>query len=183
MREAHNMGGGVATAPATQRSIQSGVTYNNSAVGEMNMNELDVLLEKNEARINAIKEKFNLKRQDIKSFQEVLVEQKESFETREQFKDNSLAYPTYGRGLQPNINMNTFMIQEGMTGIQKGRKMTSDGGALLELSPQVSIAAAQRKKILSPKRQKFENNFEKHMHDRYVEKPINSIPEQLAQME
>ena len=74
------------------------------------MNELDVLLDKNEARINAIKEKFNLKRGEIKSFLEVLGEQKEAFEAKEHFKDNSLAYPTYGRGLQPNINMNTFMI-------------------------------------------------------------------------
>ena len=47
----------------------------------------------------------------------------------------------------------------------------------------MSVQAAQRKKILSPKRQKFENNFEKHMHERYVEKPIESIPEQLKEME
>ena len=40
----------------------------------MNGGELDVLLEKNEARIEAIKEKFNLKRSEIKSFHEVLVE-------------------------------------------------------------------------------------------------------------
>ena len=53
----------------------------------------------------------------------------------------------------------------------------------LEGSPQVSVQAAQRKKILSPKRQKFENNFEKHMHERYVEKPIKSIPEKLKEME
>jgi len=68
--------------PGTQRSIYSDVTYNNSAVGEMNMTELDVLLEKNESRINAIKEKFQLKRSEIKSFHEVLTEQKEAFEVR-----------------------------------------------------------------------------------------------------
>ena len=61
----------------THRSIYSNVTYNNSAVGEMNMNELDELLENNEARINAIKEKFNLKRSEIKSYHEVLAESKE----------------------------------------------------------------------------------------------------------
>ena len=60
--------------PGTQRSIYSNVTYNNSAVGEMNMNELDYLLEKNSARINAIKEKFDIKRSSIKTFHEVLVE-------------------------------------------------------------------------------------------------------------
>lgn len=63
MRQAHqisNVGGGAIgqSQPGTQRSIYSDVTYNNSAVGEMNSTELDVLLEKNEARINAIKEKF-----------------------------------------------------------------------------------------------------------------------------
>ena len=116
----------------------------------MNMTELDVLLEKNEARINAIKEKFDLRRGSIKSYHEVLAENKEEFETKERHKDNSLAYPTYGRGLQPNIEMNSFMIQEGMCGVQK-RKMAG-GGEHLELSPQVSVQAAQRKKILSPKR-------------------------------
>ena len=99
------------------------------------MNELDVLLEKNEARINAIKEKFNLKRGEIKSFLEVLGEQKEAFEAKEHFKDNSLAYPTYGRGLQPNINMNTFMIQEGMCGGGGRKKMSNAGGDHLEHSP------------------------------------------------
>ena len=92
-----------------------------------------------------------------------------------------MAYPTYGRGLQPNIQMDTFMVQEGMTGMVK-RKMTG-GGDALELSPQVSVQAMQRKKILSPKRQKFENNFEKHMHTRYVEKPVEALPEELKQME
>ena len=58
----------------SHRSIYSGVTYNNSAVGEMDMNELDILLEKNESRINAIKDKFDLKRSAIKSYKEVLVE-------------------------------------------------------------------------------------------------------------
>ena len=74
-----------------------------------------------------------MKRQNIKSFHEVLTEQKEVFECKERFIDNSLAYPTYGRGLQPNINMNTFMIQEGMTGIQK--KKMSKAGDNLEMSP------------------------------------------------
>ena len=122
-------------AQGTARSIYTDVTYNNSAVGEMNMNELDTLLAKNESRIEAIKEKFQLKRGDIKSFHEVLTEQKEAFEIKETFKDNSLAYPSYGRGLQPNINMNTFMIQEGMCAPAKKRS----GGEHLELSPQISV--------------------------------------------
>lgn len=92
LRQAHNQTGispGKAPrgalgdeAQGTARSIYTNVTYNNSAVGEMNMNELDTLLEKNESRINAIKEKFQLKRGEIKSFHEVLTEQKEAFETK-----------------------------------------------------------------------------------------------------
>ena len=145
LRQAHNVGGGAA-GPAddasqrgdgTQRSIYSAVTYNNSAVGEMITTELDVLLEKNEARINAIKEKFEFRKENIKSFHDVLVEQKEAFETKEHHKDNSLAYPTYGRGLQPTMAMNTFMIQEGMTG-QVKRKFTNPDEAN-QLSPQVSV--------------------------------------------
>ena len=68
-----------------------------------------------------------------------------------------------------------------MTGKVK-RKMTGNGEHL-ELSPQVSVQAMQRKKILSPKRQKFENNFEKHMHERYVEKPVDEVPAQIEAME
>lgn len=109
------------------------MTYNNSAVGEMNTNELDTLLEKNEARIEAIKEKYNVKKTEIKDYKQVLAEQKETFECRETFKDNSLAYPSYGRGLQPNINMNTFMVQESMCAV--GGKKKSGGGEHLENSP------------------------------------------------
>ena len=38
--------------------------------------------------------------------------QKDSFEPRERFKDASINYPTYGRGLQvkPGMDLNTFMI-------------------------------------------------------------------------
>jgi hypothetical protein len=35
---------------------------------------------------------------------------KETWTTKEQFKDCSISYPSYGRGLTPNINMNTFMV-------------------------------------------------------------------------
>ena len=62
-------------------------------------------------------------------------------------------------------------------------KKKSGGGDHLESSPQISVQAAQRKKILSPKRQKFENNFEKHMHTRYVEKPVAKLPEDLEKLE
>ena len=113
----------------------------------MNANELDNLLEKNEARIEAIKQRYLEKKENIQTYHDLVIEQKEDWETKERFKDNSLSYPSYGRGLEPNINMNTFMVQEGMTGIQK--KKGGDGGPS---SPQASVQAKQRRKILSPKR-------------------------------
>lgn len=45
-------------APESVRSIYSQVTYNQSAVNDMNMGELDILLQKNEKRILEIKERF-----------------------------------------------------------------------------------------------------------------------------
>jgi hypothetical protein len=39
----------------------------------------------------------------------------EAFEVKERFKDSSINYPTYGRGLKkPGIELNTFMVQEKM---------------------------------------------------------------------
>lgn len=159
------------------RSIHSGLTYNQSAVGEMNTTELDTLLEKNEARIKEIKERYQLKSETIQTKHDLINEMKDQWETKERFKDNSLSYPSYGRGLEPSINMNTFMVQEGMTGIQK--KKLGDGPS----SPQASVQAAQRRKILSPKRQRFENYFERYMQDKYVKNPIEEIPEKLKEME
>ena len=49
LRQAHKIdnAGADGLVPASHRSIYTDQTYNNSAVGEMNMNELDILLEKN----------------------------------------------------------------------------------------------------------------------------------------
>ena len=39
----------------------------------------------------------------------------EAFEVKEKFKDSSINYPTYGRGLKkPGIELNTFMVQQKM---------------------------------------------------------------------
>lgn len=45
----------------------------------------------------------------------------ETFTTKENFKDSSLSYPSYGRGLEPKIHMNSFMVQEKMGGNTKKR--------------------------------------------------------------
>lgn len=82
----------------------------------MNFDELNQLKAKNADRIKAIKDKYFNSCNEIKSYKEVMGEMKETWNTKEQYKDSSTSYPSYGRGLQPNINMNTFMIQEKMTG-------------------------------------------------------------------
>jgi hypothetical protein len=146
----------------------------------MNSNELDSLLVRNESRIEAIKARFFEKKENIKTYKEVLVESKENFETKQRYKDNSLAYPTYGRGLDPHRDMNTFMVQENMAGSPDRAKKLAAG---IDLSPQASVQAKQRRKILSPKRQRFENNFERFMNTKYVENPIKEIPEKEAEAE
>jgi|TARA_B110001469_G_C9353719_1_gene186053 hypothetical protein len=50
---------------------------------------------------------------EIKTAKEVMKEAQDKFETKERFKDASINYPTYGRGLKlPGIELNTFMVQE-----------------------------------------------------------------------
>ena len=39
-------------------------------------------------------------------------EKQDNFETKEKFKDQSINYPNYGRGMKlPSIDLNTFMVQ------------------------------------------------------------------------
>ena len=45
---------------------------------------------------------------------------KDKWSTKEQYYDDSTSYPSYGRGMHPpNINMNTFMIQQQMAASKK----------------------------------------------------------------
>jgi hypothetical protein len=76
----------------------------------MNIDELDQLLAKNEKRIRDAQEKFKAACEGNKNFKEVMNEAKDNWSTKEYYKDCSTSYPTYGRGLTPNINMNTFMV-------------------------------------------------------------------------
>ena len=130
------------------------------------MGELDTLLEANNKRIKEIQDRFALSQTEVRTARDVIQEEKKHWETKMRHKDNTLAYPTYGRGLTPNMKMNTFMVQENMCK-PNAKKLGPDCDPL-QLSPQASVAARQRRKILSPKRQKFENNFEKFMTKKYV---------------
>jgi molecular chaperone GrpE (heat shock protein) len=92
------------------KSIHSGMTYNQSAIGEMNQAELDKLLAMKEKRIRDIRDRYLESSATIPTYHQRLNEEKEAFTTKQRYKDNSLAYPTFGRGLLPDREMNTFMI-------------------------------------------------------------------------
>jgi hypothetical protein len=53
------------------------------------------------------------------TYKEVKQMEIEGWSTKEKYKDDSTKYPSYGRGMTPNINMNTFMVQETMTDVLK----------------------------------------------------------------
>ena len=63
--------------------------------------------------MDEIEEKYKAANAGILTAKEVMKEAQEKFETKERFKDASINYPTYGRGLKlPGIELNTFMVQE-----------------------------------------------------------------------
>lgn len=96
-------------------SIRSDMTYKLSAIGEMGNDELDQLKAKNEVRMKAIEERYFAANKQILTAKEIMRDQQDKFETKERFKDASINYPTYGRGLKmPGIELNTFMVQESM---------------------------------------------------------------------
>lgn len=97
------------------QSIQSDRSYAWSAIGEMANDELDQLKAKNAARMREIEKTYLAANKKILTAKEIMRDQQDKFETKERFKDASINYPTYGRGLKmPGIELNTFMVQEGM---------------------------------------------------------------------
>jgi hypothetical protein len=88
----------------------------------MNQQELDHLLIKNEARIREIEERYRIKSSEIPTYKDELNKEKDTFKTRQKYMDNSLAYPTYGRGMTPSREMNTFMIQPNLAGSPEARR-------------------------------------------------------------
>jgi len=93
------------------QSIKSDITYKWSAIGEMGNEELDQLKVKNEGRMKEIEDKYFAANKQILTAKEIMRDAQDKFETKERFKDASINYPTYGRGLKlPGIELNTFMV-------------------------------------------------------------------------
>lgn len=81
----------------------------------MHYDELDQLKSKNAARMDEISKRYFEANKTILTAKEIMDAQKEDFETKERFKDQTINYPNYGRGLKaPTIDLNTFMVQEKM---------------------------------------------------------------------
>jgi hypothetical protein len=100
-----------------------------------------------------------------------------------QKKTDSLSYPTYGRGLEPNPNIDSYMINESLCNDNSGGKkkavaaggnVSGDGG---NGSP-MKKPKQKRPKIISPSRMKYETNFESYYISKHLEKKLE---EQKAQ--
>jgi hypothetical protein len=79
----------------------------------MGLNELDQLKQQNESRIKEIEDRYFQKRDEIKKVKEICQERAEQ-RVHVQKKTDSLSYPTYGRGLEPNPNIDSYMINQSL---------------------------------------------------------------------
>lgn len=155
------------------QSLQSGVRYTQSAIGEMNLDELQQLIEKNARKQNNINDKFDEKKKSIISYKDANQQMKDKWSTKEQYYDDSTSYPSYGRGMQPpNINMNTFMIQQEMGATKKEEASGVQKG---DADLQPNSRAQKRQRIIEPHRKKYEKQFESVMKQKYVDQVVNDL--------
>jgi hypothetical protein len=73
----------------------------------------------------------------------------------------------------PGIELNTFMVQEGMCADPAAKKKRQASGSG---SPKADVQAQQRKRILSPRRQRFETKFEKFIFKKNVDDQLEDPP-------
>lgn len=158
------------------QSIKTDMSYKWSAVGEMNNEELDQLNEKNQKRIKEIEQQYFDANSKILTAKQIMNMQKETFEIKERYKDSSINYPTYGRGLKlPQMQLNTFMISQTMcTDVKEERKKKErEAARSTSSSPrEANVQAQQRKRILSPRRQRYESQFEKFLSNKFVDEKL-----------
>ena len=105
--------------------------------------------------------------------------EKEDWSTKEKYKDDSTKYPSYGRGMTPNINMNTFMVQECMTEVLKKPPVpppaSEDQPKEKKKDEEPNSQAQQRTRIIEPHRKKFEKEWVDWMQEKYVRNPISEV--------
>ncbi len=138
----------------------------------MSLDDLDRLKRENEDRIKSIEERYFKKKEETRQVREILHEKADVREMKEKHVDSSLSYPTYGRGVDPDPNINTYMMNKNLChdgeSPQKKRKGTDEEDNRLD--------KGKRPKIISPRRQKFETQFERFMVHKYVEEELKEKP-------
>lgn len=96
-------------------------------------------------------------------------------EVKEKKQDSNLCYPSYGRGIDPEIPLNTYMVNPSLwkeaASPKKKNWVNKDE---IATEPQRN----KRTKVISPKRQLFENKFEDHMKKKFVEEALVEEPPQ-----
>ena len=93
---------------------------------------------------------------------------------REKRIDSSLSYPTYGRGVDPSVSLDTFMINKDLCqGNSPHRRRM--GKEFDEDSDDI-----HKPKIISPRRQKYETQFEKYFAYKHVDKRLDEKPRDLS---
>ena len=119
-----------------------------------------------------IENKYFAANKNILTAKEIMRDQQKDFTTKERFKDASINYPTYGRGLKmPGIELNTFMVQADMCADPAKKAQASGSG-----SPKADVRALQRQKILSPRRRKFEEKFHNYIEKKEVDAKLEDPP-------
>ncbi len=139
----------------------------------MGMDELETLKQQNEDRIKQIEDRYFQRKDEIKKVKEICQERAEQRQ-HIQKKTDSLSYPTYGRGLEPNPNIDSYMINESLCNDgSSGKKKTGPSipGQEGQLSP-TKKPKQKRPKIISPQRQKYETNFEQYFVNKHLEKKL-----------
>jgi hypothetical protein len=138
----------------------------------MSLDVLDRLKRENEDRIKSIEERYFKKKEETRQVREILHEKADVREMKEKHVDSSLSYPTYGRGVDPDPNINTYMMNKNLChdgeSPTKKRKGTDEEDNRLD--------KGKRPKIISPRRQKFETQFERFMVHKYVEEELKEKP-------
>ncbi len=92
-----------------------------------------------------------------------------------QKKTDSLSYPTYGRGLEPNPNIDSYMINESLCNDNSGgkKKAAAAGNVSGDANGSPMKKPKQKRpKIISPSRMKYETNFESYYISKHLEKKL-----------
>lgn len=109
----------------------------------------------------------------MKTYKDLLHETNDQKEVKEKKQDSNLCYPSYGRGIDPEIPLNTYMVNPSLwkeaASPKKKNWVNKD-----EIAGEVQ--RNKRTKVISPKRQLFENKFEEHMRKKMVEEPLVEVP-------